>query len=102
MAMKNYKLPHEVPWDDVALGAIVTEPGSASFKKTGDWRTERPYIDKEKCIRCGLCWLHCPDAAINQVDEGYFEVDLYHCKGCGICASICPKSAISMSEEVEQ
>ena len=57
MVMKGYKLPNEVPWNDIELGAIVTEPGSASFRKTGDWRTEHPYIDKGICIRCGLCWL---------------------------------------------
>jgi len=102
MAMRGYKLPNEVPWNDIELGAIVTEPGSASFKRTGDWRTEHPVVEKEKCIKCGICWLHCPDAAIIPLDDGYFEPDLFHCKGCGICAAVCPKDAITMHQEVEQ
>ncbi len=102
MAMKDFTNASDVCWQDVELGAIVTTPGSSSVRRTGDWRTERPILDKEKCIKCGLCWLHCPDAAITALDDGYFEPDLYHCKGCGICAAICPKKAITMLEEVEQ
>jgi len=102
MARKELTNPADVAWQDVELGAVVTTPGSASVRRTGDWRTEQPVLDKEKCIKCGFCWLHCPDAAITPLDDGYFEPDLYHCKGCGICAVICPKKAITMVEEVEQ
>ena len=102
MAKKELTNPADVAWQDVELGAVVTAPGSGSFRRTGDWRTEHPVVDKEKCIKCGLCWLHCPDASITPLDDGYFEPDLYHCKGCGICAAICPKKAITMVEEVEQ
>lgn len=92
----------KLTWKDVEVGNIITEAGSASSRQTGDWRTERPVLDKEKCVKCGLCWIHCPDAAIRLTEDGYYEADLYYCKGCGICASICPVGAITMIEEEEK
>jgi pyruvate ferredoxin oxidoreductase delta subunit len=89
-------------WKDARIGNIITEAGSASSRQTGDWRTERPVLDKEKCVKCGLCWIHCPDAAIRLGEDGYYEANLYYCKGCGICASICPVGAITMIEEEEK
>jgi len=93
------KLEDELTWKDVEIGSIVTEPGNASQYQTGGWRTERPIIDLDKCNKCGLCYLFCPDAAIEQNNDGYFKVDLFYCKGCGICATECPKQAITMVEE---
>ena len=92
----------KLTWRDMEVGNIVTEAGNASFRKTGDWRTERPIIDEEKCNKCGLCWLYCPDIAIKPLENGYYETDLYYCKGCGICASVCPRNAITMIEEEEK
>ena len=101
MAEKESKAVTELTWQDMRFGNIYTKPGSAVRLKTGDWRTERPVVDKEKCNKCGLCWLYCPDAAIKAVKDGYYEPDLFYCKGCGICARVCPKEAITMIEEEE-
>ncbi len=95
-------MPDELTWKDMEVGNIIIEAGNASFRKTGDWRTERPILDKEKCIKCALCWIYCPDAAIKPGEEGYYEADLYYCKGCGICANTCPAQAITMIEEEEK
>ncbi len=95
-------MAHELTWRDLEVGNVVKEPGSASFRRTGDWRTQRPVLDKEKCTKCGLCWLYCPDAARKMSEEEYYEADLYYCKGCGICASICPAQALTMVEEEEK
>jgi 2-oxoacid:acceptor oxidoreductase delta subunit (pyruvate/2-ketoisovalerate family) len=65
---------------------------------TGDWRTHRPVMDKDKCIKCGLCFLYCPVFSIIKKGEEY-EIDLSYCKGCGICAHECPKDAIQMIPE---
>jgi pyruvate ferredoxin oxidoreductase delta subunit len=92
----------KLTWRDLEVGNILLKPGNASERRTGDWRTERPIVDREKCNKCGLCWLYCPDAAIKVVDDGYYEPDLYYCKGCGICAEMCPRGAIQMIEEEEK
>jgi len=89
----------DLTWKDLEIGSIVTEPGSASQYQTGTWRSERPIIDLDKCNKCGLCYIYCPEASVEQNDEGYFEVNLFYCKGCGICAAECPKQAITMVEE---
>jgi pyruvate ferredoxin oxidoreductase delta subunit len=67
---------------------------------TGEWRTERPVVDSEKCNRCGLCFIYCPPQCIH-VDEQQenFVPDLVYCKGCGVCAKECPRGAITMTPE---
>lgn len=91
----------ELTWNDIKTGNVVTEAGNFIINKTGDWRTERPVVDKEKCNKCGVCWLFCPDAAID-LNADCCEPDLYHCKGCGICAAVCLNGAIAVIEEEEQ
>jgi pyruvate ferredoxin oxidoreductase delta subunit len=102
MAKKKLKTGSDLTWKHMEIGNIVKEAGSASARKTGDWRTERPILDKGKCTKCALCWLDCPDAAIEPTEEGWYEADLDYCKGCGICAEICPVGAITMIEEEEK
>ena len=88
-------------WKDIEIGSTVTDAGSASRYKTGDWRSQKPIFDLEKCIKCGLCYIYCPEGCISQNAEGDFEADMYYCKGCGICARECPKDVITMVEEEE-
>ena len=64
--------------------------------KTGGWRTFMPVYDYDKCVKCKLCELLCPDASIDPRDDGFFEFNYDFCKGCGICANECPKQAIEM------
>lgn len=79
------------------LCPIATE---YSVLKTGDWRAERPVVDRTKCVKCATCWVFCPTQCI-QERETWFEANLEICKGCGICANECPHHAITMVEEVE-
>jgi len=81
------------------IGAVITEPGSSVKNKTAGWRSMRPVIEKEKCIKCGRCWLFCPDAAIVMDKEGKSTVNYDYCKGCGICAQTCPVKCIIMEKE---
>ncbi len=83
-------------WEKLNLGTAITEAGSASKLKTGDWKTLRPETDREKCIKCGMCQVYCPEFCIHENEEGFFVADLFYCKGCGICANECPKKAIAM------
>ena len=95
------KTEAELTWRDLEIGCIVTEPGNAKQYKSGDWRSQRPIFDTNKCIKCGICYIFCPEGCVEQNAEGYSEADLFYCKGCGICAKECWTGAISMVEEEE-
>ncbi|MBW2966232.1 4Fe-4S binding protein [Candidatus Woesearchaeota archaeon] len=81
------------------IAAIITEPGSSIKNKTGGWRTLKPVIDRDKCIKCGKCWQQCPDTSIKIDKEGKATIDYDFCKGCGICAAECPVKCIQMIKE---
>jgi len=49
------------------------------------------------CNNCGICWLFCPDLAIDG-SSGNFAILLDYCKGCGICVQECPAGALVMEE----
>ena len=88
--------------DKHELGATIPTAGNSFEVQTGDWRSERPSIDLEKCTGCTLCYFYCPDASIH-VDNGKaIDIDLKHCKGCGICAKECPVGAITMETEEKE
>ncbi len=93
------KSAEEYTWRDLNIGCVIDAPGSAREYKTGDWRTLKPEWDESKCIKCGVCWMFCPDAAVIHKADGYFVADYDYCKGCGICAHECRPGAIAMVEE---
>lgn len=71
-----------------------------SVLQTGDWRAMRPVLDRDKCVKCGTCWVYCPTQCILEKPT-WFEANMIICKGCGICANECPHDAITMEEEIE-
>ncbi len=79
----------------VTIGGAV-KPGTTRVNKTGGWRNFRPLYHKDKCVKCGLCSLLCPDSSIHEQEDKYVTFDFDFCKGCGICANECPKDAIEM------
>lgn len=95
------KKEDEITWKDIEIGAIVTEPGNTAEYKTGDWRSQAPTYNFDRCIKCGICQVFCPEGCIEQDTGGYFIANTYWCKGCGICARECPTSVITMVEETE-
>jgi 2-oxoacid:acceptor oxidoreductase delta subunit (pyruvate/2-ketoisovalerate family) len=68
-------------------------------RRTGSWRQFRPVLEKEKCNRCWLCFVSCPEAAIALDDEEYPRVELDVCKGCLLCAHECPTHAFRVERE---
>ncbi len=63
---------------------------------TAGWRTLRPVVHHDACVKCGTCWTICPDGVIDRD----INIDYNFCKGCGLCAHECPKKAIEMVLEV--
>jgi len=76
---------------------LVAEPGSTRRNKTGSWRVFKPVVDPEKCVKCGICEIFCPEGIVHYSEEvDAYVPDYDYCKGCGVCAQECPKKAITM------
>jgi pyruvate ferredoxin oxidoreductase delta subunit len=76
----------------------LSEPKEGASGKTGRWRTEKPVLNKERCTNCLLCWVYCPEGAIERTEDKV-EIDYDYCKGCGVCANECARKAIVMEDE---
>ena len=64
MKEKASEMTADVKWQDITVGCSIYEGGTSHTVKTGDWRTEKPVFDKEKCKQCLLCVPACPDMSI--------------------------------------
>ena len=52
-------------------------------------------INRDKCVKCGLCQELCKWNAINED----FTVDSIECEGCGVCYYFCPEKAIDFPQK---
>ncbi len=59
-------------------------------------------INKDKCIKCGLCVMKCPRGIINKEAESFPEINSEGCIGCGTCKIACPVKAIKIIPLKEQ
>jgi pyruvate ferredoxin oxidoreductase gamma subunit len=79
--------------------ASVAATQNTPLRKTGDWRVTRPVIDLERCTRCSICFVDCPDGAIALVTGNAPQIDYTVCKGCMVCAEECPIHVIETIRE---
>lgn len=58
-----------------------------------------PRIDKEKCVKCGRCFISCYDGGHQAMsfdkETREITIDENKCVGCHLCANVCPVHAIS-------
>jgi pyruvate ferredoxin oxidoreductase delta subunit len=74
-------------------------PARETMHSNSDWRFDHPVWDTSKCVRCGMCFLLCPDSAIARNAEGFYEATPAYCKGCGLCVQQCPTGCISLEPD---
>ena len=84
----------EVKLKNSGLKGIPIGQAGVGVPNRGSWRTFKPVIDYSKCIKCHMCWLHCPDSAYSIDNKGYPREDFYVCKGCLVCVKVCPVKCI--------
>lgn len=78
----------------------VLAPANTASRRAGDWSKFKPIIDLDKCTKCMICFVYCPDSAITIDNESKFPVvDYRACKGCNICFTECPAKAIRMERK---
>ena len=53
-------------------------------------RSMRPVVDFDKCVKCTLCWLQCPDSCFDVTPEHLYDANMEACCGCGVCEAVCP------------
>jgi pyruvate ferredoxin oxidoreductase delta subunit len=104
------EMPEGIAIRNIPMGGAITDPVTGQvggyraavnpyFKKFTT-RTMRPVIDFEKCIKCTLCWLQCPDSCFDVTPDGLYDVRMESCCGCGVCEAVCPiEGCITMVNE---
>ena len=60
-------------WQEVNPGCMVFRPGSAKEYHTGSWRAKRPIWDNAKCIKCGVCYIYCPEGCVTENADGFLR-----------------------------
>ncbi|MEE9275767.1 MAG: 4Fe-4S dicluster-binding protein [bacterium] len=65
-------------------------PGRNEMFKKWSTRSMRPVLDFDKCTKCTLCWIACPDTCFDVTSDGYYDANMDACCGCGVCEAICP------------
>ena len=51
-------------------------------------------VDKDKCVKCGICAKVCPSCIIEMGPEGPYAISELSCMSCGHCVSVCPHGAL--------
>ncbi len=54
--------------------------------------SEKPAVDQEKCVGCGVCRQNCAHDAITVSGKAY--IDATRCAGCGRCIEQCPQKCV--------
>ncbi|MDR2728046.1 MAG: 4Fe-4S binding protein [Chitinispirillales bacterium] len=67
-------------------------PAGALLGLLSKYSLMKPRVNKEKCVRCGLCAKNCKAGCI---DASKIEIDYTRCVACFNCVGSCNKNAVS-------
>jgi uncharacterized protein len=56
----------------------------------------KPFLNKKKCVRCGVCIDICPVGAARFADDEYPVYDHETCIGCAQCIALCNELALKI------
>lgn len=57
-------------------------------------------VDKEKCIKCGLCVSDCCSQVLKTDENGFPYTDAKDCFKCQHCLAVCPQGAVSVFDKI--
>lgn len=90
-----------VPFEPAIISSpAINAKANTPLRKTGNWRLFKPVWDHEKCTKCMMCVVSCPDGCISVNPAGLPNTSYDNCKGCLICVEVCPSEAIEAVREV--
>ena len=94
-------LAHAPKFGNESMVQALAAVSRASVVLTKDYimaEGKTAYVNKERCMACGLCENNCPFGAV-QVDpkEVCAVVNTVICKGCGVCTASCRMNAIDLN-----
>ncbi|MCM8780010.1 MAG: DUF362 domain-containing protein, partial [Candidatus Omnitrophica bacterium] len=92
---------------DKVIGKPFLLPASATIKKIPPFLINigknllkiYPYVDHNKCIRCGTCIKACPNNVIS-MKNSRISFDYRRCISCFCCQEVCPTAAIKTKKSL--
>lgn len=87
--------PKDIQDSIATAGLAASKAVQLMLKGTTELDPYYAFVDREKCIGCGICVRVCRFNAVS-LKEKKSEIDPNACIMCGICAAACPSDAIDM------
>ncbi len=82
----------------IAIAGCPNYCSNPTINDVGIVASERPRIEPEKCINCGLCVRMCRGKAIYENGQRAPVIDYDKCLDCGWCIKNCPSGAIALEK----
>jgi uncharacterized protein (DUF362 family)/Pyruvate/2-oxoacid:ferredoxin oxidoreductase delta subunit len=60
----------------------------------------KPFIEEDKCVKCGQCLKSCPAKTIIKTDKGIIYINEENCISCFCCHELCGYKAIEIKESI--
>ncbi|MEA3471710.1 MAG: FAD-dependent oxidoreductase, partial [Thermodesulfobacteriota bacterium] len=94
-------MAHSPKMSDEAISQANAAVSRACIILTKDFieaEGKTAFVNKDRCMACGLCEENCPFSAIEvDINEGCAVVNAVLCKGCGVCTASCRMNAVDLN-----